>query len=90
MEFKGLHAQYIIFLAGGILGLLILLMVVFIIGLDGWFCLLLAAGLGSGLVTKIYQLNRRHGTFGLMKKRASKKLPVRIRSGSRKIFFSPN
>jgi hypothetical protein len=90
VEFRGLQAQYIIYLGLGLLGMLMVFMMLFIAGINGWCCLILVFGSGAALFFKVYQLNRRYGRFGLMKKRAARKLPHVIRAGSRHMFYGRN
>jgi hypothetical protein len=86
IEFKGLRAQYIGYLAGGLIGLLILFAVLYIIGMNMYLCLLIIFGLGTGLITYVFKLSRKYGQYGLMKKRAKRQLPDYLRFHSRKVF----
>ena len=47
VEFKGLKAQYIWYLAGGLVLLLIVFAILYIIGINTFFCLGLVMVLGS-------------------------------------------
>lgn len=86
IEFKGLKAQYIWYLGGGLLGLLILFAILYIIGINTYFCLTLIVGLAVWLFSKVYKMSRTYGEHGLMKKIAARQLPKAIRSHSRKPF----
>jgi len=47
IEFRGLKAQYIGYLGGGLVGLLILYAVIYIIGVNTYICLVLIGGAGT-------------------------------------------
>jgi len=90
IEFKGLKAQYIWYLGGGLIGLLILFAILYIIGTNTFICLALIAGLGTGLFMYIYKLSHTYGEHGMMKKLARKSIPKLIKATSRKIFIEIN
>src|SRR4051794_30537927 len=85
IEFKGLKAQYIWYLGGGILILLILFTTLYICGVNTFFCLGLIVALGVLLFMYIYHLSHKYGAYGMMKKLARKSLPKLIQARSRKI-----
>jgi len=75
VEFKGLKAQYLFIFAGGLLGVLILVMVLYMAGAGSYLCLSIGA-CGSALITwKTFALNSKYGAHGLMKAGAVKKHP---------------
>ncbi|MEO7488862.1 MAG: DUF4133 domain-containing protein [Ferruginibacter sp.] len=82
IEFKGLKAQYIWYLGGGLVGLLIVFAVMYIIGLNVFVGLTLIVSAATGLFMYIYKLSRTYGEFGLMKKIAKKAVPKAIKSNS--------
>lgn len=86
IEFKGLKAQYIWYLGGGIVGLLVLFAVMYIIGLPSLLCIGIILILGVLVVVKIYRLSSTYGEHGLMKALAAKKVPKVIKSYSRQVF----
>ena len=86
IEFKGLKAQYIWYLGGGLLLLLILFTVLYISGLNTFVCLAIIALLGTFLFMYVYRLSHKYGQYGMMKKIASKNTPKIIKSLSRKTF----
>ncbi len=88
IEFKGLKAQYIWYLGGGIIFLLILFTILYISGINPFFCAGLILFAGTLLVLKIYQLSNKYGEYGLMKKLAQQRVPPIIKSHSRKIFIA--
>ena len=75
VEFKGLKAQYLFIFAGGLLGILILVMILYMAGANSYCCLLLGAGGASLLVWQTFSLNRKYGAHGLMKIGARKRHP---------------
>lgn len=86
-EFKGLKAQYIWYLGGGLVGLLVLFAILYIIGVNTFVCLGIIGVLGAGLFVWIYKLSNTYGEYGLMKKAAHRSVPTVIRVSSRRIFF---
>ena len=86
IEFRGLRAQYIGYLAGGLVALLILFAILYIAGVNTYLCLTLILGAGTTLVTYIFRLSHKYGQYGLLKKRAKRDLPDYLYFKSRKIF----
>lgn len=75
VEFKGLKAQYLFIFAGGLLGTLILVMIMYMAGVNSFICLLLGTGGASLIVWQTFSLNRKYGEHGLMKIGARKRHP---------------
>lgn len=86
IEFKGLKAQYIWYLGGGVVALLIVFAVMYLVGLPSWLCIGIILLAGTGLVVKIYGMSNKYGEHGLMKVLARKQVPKVLRSRSRRIF----
>ena len=82
IEFKGLKAQYIWYLGGGLVVLLVLFAIIYIIGINIFFCLGLIVFLGTALFMYVYKLSHTYGQYGLMKKMAKKAVPKAIKSYS--------
>lgn len=78
VEFKGLKAQYLFIFAGGLLGILILVMIIYMIGVNSLICIVLGTGSASLIVWQTFSLNRKYGEHGLMKIAANKKHPKYI------------
>lgn len=78
VEFKGLKAQYLFIFAGGLLGILILVMILYIAGVSSYICIGTGAGSASLLVWQTFALNRKYGEHGLMKVAAKKRHPQYI------------
>ena len=87
IEFKGLKAQYIWYLGGGVILLMIFFAVLYIIGLPSLLCVGVIGILGTFLVFKIYGMSRKYGEYGMMKAAAKRQLPKCIRVYSRKSFI---
>jgi len=90
IEFKGLKAQYIWYLGGGMVILLILFAILYTVGVNAFFCAGIILLAGTILVLKIYQLSNKYGEYGMMKKLARHHVPPTITSRSRKIFKKIN
>ncbi|MBL7706783.1 MAG: DUF4133 domain-containing protein [Taibaiella sp.] len=91
VEFKGLKAQYLFLFAGGLLGILILVMVLYIAGVGSYVCLFTGAAGASLIIWQTFSLNRKYGEHGLMKIAARKRHPRYIicrKSIRRNIKFS--
>ena len=82
IEFKGLKAQYIWYLGGGLVALLIFFAIIYICGVNVFICLALIVSLSTALFMYVYKLSRTYGEFGLMKKVARKAVPKVIKSYS--------
>ncbi|WP_118975730.1 DUF4133 domain-containing protein [Taibaiella koreensis] len=87
IEFKGLKAQYIWYLGGGVLVLLVLFAAMYIAGLNQFLCIGIILLAGSGLVWKVYGMSHKYGEHGMMKMMARKRVPKVIKCNSRKIFI---
>ncbi|MEK6513306.1 DUF4133 domain-containing protein [Myroides odoratimimus] len=74
-EFKGLKAQYLFYFAGGLLVDLIVIMVMYMAGVNNFICLSFGLGLSGYLVYKVFSLNKKYGQYGLMKLQARKYFP---------------
>jgi len=85
--FRGLKAQYIAYLAIGLVVLLVSFAILYICGLSIWFILPLVLGLGTSLFTIVFRVSHRFGEHGLSKHFAKKQLPDFIQCRSRKIFI---
>ena len=87
IEFKGLKAQYIGYLGGGLVILLVLFAIFYLIGMAVYLCILIIAALGSLLFYKVFGLSHKYGEHGLMKRNAKKHLPNYLKFKTRKLFY---
>jgi len=86
--FKGLKAQYIGYLAVGLVLLLIAFAVLYISGLSLFLVLPIIVISALGLFISTSRLSKAFGEHGLMKYLAKKGLPSAIRFRSRRLFTS--
>ncbi len=86
IEFRGLKAQYIWYLGGCFLALLILFAILYIIGINTFICVGFILIAGTIAVIKIYGMSNKYGEHGMMKKLARHNVPHSIKSKSRKTF----
>ena len=87
IEFKGLKAQYIWWLGGGLVILLILFAVLYIAGVNTFVCVGLILTLGFVLFVRVYKLSNKYGQHGMMKKVARRSIPKVMKSNSRTVFL---
>ena len=88
IEFKGLKAQYITYLAIGLIFLLIFFAAIYISGVNMFVCLALVLGLGTALFMTVSRMSRTYGEYGLMKLAAKRRLPGVVIIKSRKSFLN--
>lgn len=86
IEFKGLKAQYIWWLGGGLLALLILFAILYICGVNTFICLGMIVSLASVLFMQVYKASRKYGEHGMMKTIAKRSIPSIVKNYSRKTF----
>lgn len=88
IEFKGLKAQYIVYLAVGLVVLLVLFAILYIIGVNMFVCLALTVVLGTALFMFVYRMSDTYGQHGLLKKMARRQLPAFVKASSRRVFIT--
>jgi hypothetical protein len=88
IEFKGLKAQYIWYLGGGVLALLIVFAILYIAGVNMFVCVAIIAVLGVLLFIGIYRLSNTYGEHGLTKRFARRDIPQRLINRSRQYFLT--
>jgi hypothetical protein len=86
LEFRGLKAQYIWYLGAGLVGVLILYSILYIIGVNGYFCIVVVVLAGGFVFLKVYQFNNTYGQYGLARKIAKRKIPKVVKCNSRKFL----
>lgn len=87
IEFKGLKAQYIGYLGGGLVVLLIVFAVLYISGVNTFICLAFVIVLATGLFMLVYRLSNKYGQYGLLKEAARRSIPAHLVCHSRKVFL---
>ena len=75
VEFKGLKAQYLFIFAGGLLGILVFVMVMYMAGVHTYLCLFLGITTSGILIWQTFSLNHKYGEHGLMKLGSKKRHP---------------
>lgn len=75
VEFQGLKAQYLFIFAGGLLGIFIFVIILYMIGVYNIVCIVLGVLLSTLLVWQTFSLNKKYGTHGLMKMQSVKNRP---------------
>jgi Domain of unknown function (DUF4133) len=88
IEFKGLKAQYIWWLAGGIVGLLLLFAILYMIGVNSFICIGVIAVAGVVVFIWVYKLSNTYGEHGMKKKMAARNIPHVVKCYSRKLFIA--
>ncbi len=86
IEFRGLKAQYIAYLAIGLVLLLISFAILYILGVSLLVVLPLILGTGTGLFVGVTRLSHRFGEHGLQKFIAKRGLPDYLKFRSRRLF----
>ena len=71
IEFKGLKAQYIWYLGGGLVALLVLFAILYICGVNVFICIVIIGSTGTALFMAVYRYSRNYGEYGLLKKIAA-------------------
>ncbi|MBS1528788.1 MAG: DUF4133 domain-containing protein [Bacteroidetes bacterium] len=89
IEFKGLKAQYIWYLGGALLALLILFAILYIIGVSPILCVVIVLASGTAVFVQVYRMSARYGEYGLMKEMAARRVPKVVHCRGRKIFRKP-
>lgn len=84
--FKGLKAQYIAYLAIGLVLLLLCFAILYISGVSLLVVLPLILLLGTALFISTFRLSHRFGQYGLMKYLAKRGLPESLKFRSRRLF----
>lgn len=75
VEFKGLKAQYLFIFAGGLLAVFVVFVIMYMMGIDQWACIGFGIIAASALAWMTFDLNRKYGEHGLMKRMAVRQHP---------------
>lgn len=79
IEFRGLKAQYIWWLGGGVLGCLFVFALLYIAGVSLMVCVPFVLGIGGWWFWFVYRVNARYGEHGFMKAIAKKQIPTAVK-----------
>jgi hypothetical protein len=86
IEIKGIKAQYIIYLAVGMVILLLLFAILYVIGIGIYFCAGIIIPAGAGLYMGVQRFSKKYGEHGLLNHSAHRQLPGHITTRSRICF----
>jgi len=86
IEFKGLKAQYIVYLAIGLVALLLLFAISYMVGVPVYVSLGIVVILGYILFAWVFKYSHKYGQYGLMKEAAYRRVPVAITCRNRRQF----
>lgn len=86
IEFKGIKAQYISYLAVGMVLLLLLFATLYAIGVGIYYCLAIVLPVAVGLIMSVQHLSKAYGQHGLTKRMAGRRVPASVQSRSRQLF----
>ncbi len=75
VEFKGLKAQYLFIFVGGLLGIFIITVILYMIGVSQVISIGIGVVGATLLVWQTFALNAKYGEFGMMKHSAKGKHP---------------
>jgi len=87
LEFKGIKAQYVIYLALGLVLLLLLFAVFHLAHVNLYVGIAIILLAGGALVLAVKRLSDRYGEHGLIKHSAARRLPASVQSRSRRVFL---
>lgn len=90
IEFRGLKAQYIWYLGGGLAVLLIGFATMYLAGVPVYVNLPVIGIAGSGWFMVVYRYNHTYGEHGLMKAASFRQVPSAIICRSRKVLIGLN
>lgn len=86
ITYKGVKAQYISYLAIGMLLLMVLFGLLYAIGFSIYVCIVIVIPCGAVLISVVQRVSKTYGEHGLLKKGAQKRLPHAVVSHSRAVF----
>lgn len=85
--FKGLKAQYIWYMGGVLMVLLIAYIILYIVGINQYICVAIVGVAGTVLTRKIFAMSKKYGEYGLMKMLARKSIPKVLKINNRELFI---
>ena len=74
-EFQGLKSQYLFIFAGGLLGLFVVVVIMFMAGVNQLVCVISGIIAATLLVYGMFHLNKKYGEHGLIKSQARRNHP---------------
>jgi len=88
IEFKGIKAQYITYLALGMVLILIAFAALYACGISVYVCLGIIVPGAAALIAIVQHMSRTYGQHGLVKRMAGRRLPSSLQCHSRRPFTS--
>ena len=88
IEFKGIKAQYIMYLAVGLVFLLLLFIISYVAGVPIYLCLAADGILGYTLFAWVIKYSHKYGEYGLLKEAGYRQVPSTIKCKSRRTFLT--
>ena len=86
VRFKGLQAQYIWYLGGLFVGLLVFFAILYFIGVNAFLAIAITLSIGAVASLQIKRYSKTYGEHGLMKRIAKRQLPPVLKINSRGLF----
>ena len=86
LKFKGLKAQYIWWLGCVVMLLMFVFSIMYIIGINPFICVALILSAGVYLIRQVYKISNKYGEHGMMKEIARRRIPICVKTNSRKLF----
>ncbi|PZP47256.1 MAG: hypothetical protein DI598_11185 [Pseudopedobacter saltans] len=80
LEFKGIRAQYLIYMVLGLLALLFLFVVLYLIGITLYLIIPIVGTLGTLLFSTVSKYSKKYGANGLAKQAGYKALPKALKT----------
>lgn len=77
--FRGLKAQWIWWLCGGLLSLMLLFTILYLLSVPLLICTLIVLVSGTCLFPFVYKMNSKYGEHGWTKKTAAKYIPSHVK-----------
>lgn len=87
IEFKGIKAQYLMYLAAGLVILMLAFSIMFVSGVPIYICMAIVGILGYLLFSKVNKYSHQYGEFGLIKVAGYRACPTYLCCRSRQITF---
>ena len=87
IEFKGLKAQYIWWMGGGLVGVLMIFAIFYLVGVNTYVALVIAVCAAAAVIVGVFRLSNTYGEHGMMKMLARRQVPRSITAKTRSIFW---
>ncbi|WP_341836807.1 DUF4133 domain-containing protein [Chitinophaga pollutisoli] len=88
IEFKGIKAQYILYLAVGLVVLMLVFAIFYVCGVSLFVSMPVIAILGFTLFHYVMRYSAKYGQYGLLKEAAFSRIPATVQCLDRSLFIS--